>query len=281
MQVPDLRLRVRDRLAVHLHLHVPEAVRHGVLRPHVDPELRHSRPPSELPPGDVLAVDLLGEVLPERMELEVRREQDPLKVRVAFVLDPHEVPRLPFVEVRGPPEARHARDLRIIIGDQGGDLHHASVVVVLDMVDAVEMVLPIDRGHTRKMLEPERVLQVRADGDQVRSVDGYLEMPGPQDLPVRQLRAERRLERAEDLLLDQRHGAARDLRHRLGDGAHIWMTSSFLSAYCVATNMIPRNRKIENLAAVDEELRRPPHAKAQRRRNTAATSKTTKMRANM
>src|SRR5207253_1679666 len=160
-----------------------------VLRPHVDPELRHSRPSSELPPGDVLAVDLLGEVLPERVELEVRWEQDPFEVRVAFVLDPHEVPGLPSVEIRGPPEARHALDLR--------------------------------------------------------------------------------------------HGTARDLRHRLGDGAHIWMTSSFLSAYCVATNMIPRNRKIENLAAGDEELRRPPHAKAQRRRNTAATSKTTKIRANM
>src|SRR2546422_11656181 len=103
----------------------------------------------------------------------------------------------------------------------------------------------------------------------------------PYDLRVLQLRTERDLELREDLLLDPGHGSPRD-RGRAGDDrAHIWMTSSFLSAYCVATNMIPRNRKIENLATGDAEFSRPPHAKAQRRRKIAATSKMTKMRANM
>src|SRR5438309_323293 len=86
----------------------------------------------------------------------------------------------------------------------------------------------------------------------------------------------------EDLLFNGRHGTARDHHRRPSDDrAHIWMTSSFLSAYWVATNMIPRKRKIENLPTGDAELSSPPHANAQRRRNTAATSKTTKIRANM
>src|SRR5947208_13625613 len=131
------------------------------------------------------------------------------------------------------------------------------------------------------MLEAERVFQVCAHRDELRPVDHELNEPLPHDLRVLQFWTERDLELREDLLLDPRHRSARDRRRGRDDGAHIWMTSSFLSAYCVATNIIPRNRTIENLATGDEELRRPPHAKAQRRRNTAATSKTTKIRANM
>src|SRR5438034_418639 len=218
----------------------------------------------------------------EQVELEVLRQQDALQVRVALELDPHEVPRLPLVVVRGVPEAREALDLRIVVGDVRGDLDHASVVIVLDVVGAIEPVLPIDRRDAGEMLEADGLLQVRADRDQVVAVDCHRQVPRPQDLAVEQFRAERRPEAPEDLLLDQGDGTARDHDgRRADDRAHIWMTSSFLSAYCVATNMIPRKRKIENLPTGDAELRSPPHANAQRRRNTAATSKTTKISANM
>src|SRR5207245_9228276 len=103
----------------------------------------------------------------------------------------------------------------------------------------------------------------------------------PDALRVLQLRAEGDLQLREDLRLGPGHRPTRDRRRGRDDRAHIWMTSSFLSAYCVATNMIPRNRKIENLATGDAEFSRPPHAKAHRRRKIAATSKMTKMRANM
>src|SRR2546428_14195495 len=105
--------------------------------------------------------------------------------------------------------------------------------------------------------------------------------PLPHDLGGLQLRTERRVQLRKDLLLGPGDGASRDRRRLCDRGAHIWMTSSFLSAYWVATNMIPRNRKIENLATGDAEFRSPAQAKAHRRRNTAATSKTTKIRANM
>src|SRR5205809_251682 len=216
------------------------------------------------------------------VELEVLRQQDALKVRVALELDPHEVPGLPLVVVRGVPEAREALDLGIVVGDVRGDLDHAPVVVVLDVVGAIEPVLPIDCRDAGEMLEADRLLQVRADRDQVVPVDRHRQVPRPEDLAVEQFRAERRLEASEHLLLDQGDRTARDHHRRPADDrAHIWMTSSFLSAYWVATNMIPRKRKIENLPTGDAELRSPPHANAQRRRNTAATSKTTKIRANM
>src|SRR6266540_537810 len=208
------------------------------------------------------------------MELEVLREEDPDEVRVARILDAHEVPHLPLEEVRRVPEAREAGDLRIVVWDLRVHLDHAPVVVVLDVIDALEVILPVDRRDAREVLEPERVLQVRAHVDQVRAVDDDLHEPLPHGLCVLQLRCERRLEAGEDLLLVPGHGTAGDVRKGLGERAHIWMTSSFLSAYWVATNMIPRNRKIENLATGDAEFRRPPQAKAQRRRKNAATSGT-------
>src|SRR5207249_4305776 len=48
VEVADLRLRVGDRLPVDFDLHVPEAMGHGMLRSHVDPELRHHFPPRSL-----------------------------------------------------------------------------------------------------------------------------------------------------------------------------------------------------------------------------------------
>src|SRR5947208_10673907 len=215
------------------------------------------------------------------MELEVLRQQDAREVRMARVFDAHQVPHLPFEEVRGMPEARQGRDLRVVVRDLRVHLDHAAVVVVLDVVDAFEVVLPVDRGDTREMLEAERVLQVGAQRHQIGPVDPELHEPLPDDLRVFELRTERDLELWEDLLLGPGHGSTRDRRRGGDDRAHIWMTSSFLSAYWVATNMIPRNRKIENLATGDAEFSRPPHAKAQRRRKIAATSKMTKMRANM
>src|SRR5437899_2582836 len=125
------------------------------------------------------------------------------------------------------------------------------------------------------------VLQVLGHSYKLRPVDHELDEPLPHDLRVLQFWTERDLELSEDLLLDPRHRSARDRRRGGDDGAHIWMTSSFLSAYWVATNMIPRNRKIENLATGDVEFNRPPQAKAHKRRKIAATSKMTKMRANM
>src|SRR5438309_1224028 len=241
-----------------------------------------SRPRSgPLAAGDVLPVDLLGELLPERMELEVLRQQDAREVRMARVFDAHQVPHLPFEEVRGMPEARQGRDLRVVVRDLRVHLDHAAVVVVLDVVDAFEVVLPVDRGDTREMLEAERVLQVRAHRDELGPVDHDLDEALADDLRILQLRTEGNLQLREDLLLGPGHRPSRDRRRGRDDRAHIWMTSSFLSAYWVATNMIPRNRKIENLATGDTEFRRPPHAKAQRRRKIAATSKMTKMSANM
>src|SRR5207245_2872810 len=179
------------------------------------------------------------------------------------------------------PEAGQGGDLRVVVRDLGVHLDHAAVVVVLDVVDALEMVLPIDRRDAREMLEAERVLQVGAQRHQIGPVDHELHEPLPHNLRVFQLRTEGDLELREDLPLCAGHRTTRDRRRGGDDGAHIWMTSSFLSAYCVATNMIPRNRKIENLATGDAEFSRPPHAKAQRRRKIAATSKMTKMSANM
>src|SRR2546423_10464491 len=131
------------------------------------------------------------------------------------------------------------------------------------------------------MLEPERRLQVRAERDEVGSVDRDRDDPGSHDSRLLQFGTECGSHLPEDLRLDPGDRTTPDLRQGWLDRAHIWMTSSFLSAYCVATNMIPRNRKIENLATGDAEFSRPPHAKAQRRRKIAATSKMTKMRANM
>src|SRR5467141_4413661 len=240
-----------------------------------------SLPPAKLAACDVLAVDLLGEVLSQRVELEVRREEDPLQVRMALVFDPHEVPGLSLVIVRCVPQSREARDLRIVVRDPRGHLDHAPVVVILDVVDAFEVIFPVDRGDAGQMLEPERVLQVRAERDQVLPVDRDGHDPRSHDRRGLEVRSEGGPELSEDLRLDAGHRPATHLRQRRFDRAHIWMTSSFLSAYWVATNMIPRNTKIEHLATGDEELRRPPHAKAQRRRNTAAKSKTRKISENM
>src|SRR6266705_1166542 len=200
---------------------------------------------------------------------------------MARVLDTHQVPHLSFEEVRRVPQSNEARDLRIVVGDLRVHLDHAAIVVVLNMVDALEMVLPIDRGDARQVLEAERVFQVGAHRDELRPVDHDLDEPLPNDLRVLQFWTERDIELSEDLLLDPRHRSALDRRRGRDDGAHIWMTSSSLSAYCEATNMIPRNRKIENLATGDVEFNRPPQAKANKRRKIAATSKMTKMRANM
>src|SRR5437867_5077773 len=200
---------------------------------------------------------------------------------MARVLDAHQVPHLPFQEVRRVPQSREGGDLRIVVRDLRVHLDHAAGRVVFDVVDALEMVLPIDRGDAREVLEAERVFQEGADRDQVASIDHDLDEPLPHNLGGLQLRAERGLQLRKDFILGPGDGAARDLRHLRDRSGHIWMTSSFLSAYWVATNIIPRNRKIENLATGDAEFKSPPQAKAHRRRKTAATSKTTKIRANM
>src|SRR5437667_4627383 len=200
---------------------------------------------------------------------------------MARVLDAHQVPHLPFEEVRRMPQSREAVNLRIVIRDLRIHLDHAAGRVVFDVVDALEMVLPVDRGDAREVLEPERVFQERAHRDQVAPIDHDLDEPVPHRLGGLQFRTERGLQLRKDLLLGPGDGAAGDLRRLRDCGGHIWMTSSFLSAYWVETNMIPRNRKIENLATGDAEFKSPPQAKAHRRRKTAATSKTTKIRANM
>src|SRR5207247_6190587 len=120
------------------------------------------------------------------------------------------------------------------------------------------------------MLEAKRVFQVCAHRDELRPVNHELDEPLPHDLRVLQFWTERDLELSEDLLLDPRHRSARDRRRGRDDGAHIWMTSSFLSAYWVATNMITRNRKIENLAPGDVEFKRAPQAKTHTRSKIAA-----------
>src|SRR2546422_6593673 len=143
------------------------------------------------------------------------------------------------------------------------------------------MVFPVDGSDAREVLEPERVFQERTRGAKVASIDPDLDEPLPDDLGGLQLRTERGAQLRKDLLLGPGDGASRDVRRPRDRGAHIWMTSSFLSAYWVATNMIPRNRKIETLATGAAEFNSPPQANAHRRRKTAATSKTTKIRANM
>src|SRR5437879_12553350 len=190
------------------------------------------------------------------MELEVFRQQDPRKVRLARVFYSHQVPHLSFEEIRRMPQAGEGGDLRIVVRDLGVHLDHAAVVVVLDVVDALEMVLPVDRRDTREMLEAERVLQVRAHRDELGPVDHDLDEALADDLRILQLRTEGNLQLREDLLLGPGHRPSRDRRGGRDDRAHIWLTSSFLSAYWVATNMIPRNRKIENLATGDTEFRR-------------------------
>src|SRR2546428_3891276 len=200
---------------------------------------------------------------------------------MARILDAHQVPHLPLEEVRRVPQSREGGDLRIVVGDLGIHLDHAAGRVVLDVVDALEMVFPVDRSDAREVLEPERVFQERTHRDQVASIDHDLDEPLPHHLGGLQFRTERAFQLRKDLLLGHGDGAAGDLRRLCDRGGHIWMTSSFLSAYWVATNMIPRNRKIENLATGDAEFKSPPQAKAHRRRKTAATSKTTKIRANM
>src|SRR2546425_2014075 len=200
---------------------------------------------------------------------------------MARVLDAHQVPHLPFEEVCGVPESRQSVDLRIVVGDLRIHLDHAAGRVVLNVVHALEMVFPINRSDAREVLEPERVFQERAHRDQVASIDHDLDEPLPHHLGGLQFRTERGVQLRKDLLLGPGYRASRDLWCLRDRGAHIWMTSSFLSAYWVATNMIPRNRKIENLATGDAEFKSPPQAKAHRRRKTAATSKTTKIRANM
>src|SRR5207244_4536398 len=172
--------------------------------------------------------------------------------------------------VRWSAEAGQVGDLLVVVWDLRVHLDHAAVVVILDVVDALEMVLPIDGGDAREMLEAERVLQVRAHGDELGPVDHDLDEALADDLRVLQLRPEGGLQLRQALLLGRGHRPSRDRRRGRDDRAHIWMTSSFLSAYCVATNMIPRNRKIENLATGDTEFKRPTHAQAKWRMKIAA-----------
>src|SRR5438552_17219152 len=97
------------------------------------------------------------------------------------------------------------------------------------------------------MLEAKRVFQVCAHRDELRPVNHELDEPRPHDLRVLQFWTERDLELNEDLLFDPRYRSALDRRRGRDDGAHIWMTSSFLSAYWVATYLIPRNGNHQDL----------------------------------
>src|SRR2546426_465135 len=169
---------------------------------------------------------------------------------MARVLDAHQVPHLPLEEVRRVPQSREGGDLRIVVGNLRIHLDHAAGRVVLDVVDALEMVFPVDGSDAGEVLEPERVFQERAHRDQVASIDHDLDEPLPHDLGGLQLRTERGDQLRKDLLLGPGDGASRDLRCLRDRGAHIWMTSSFLSAYWVAKN-VPRG----NINATTAKMR--------------------------
>src|SRR3989442_4470155 len=98
---------------------------------------------------------------------------------MARVLDAHQVPHLPFEEVRGVPKSRESGDLRMVVGDLRIHLDHATRGVVLDVVDALEMVLPMDRGDAGEVLEDEAVFKEDADWEQVASLnyDMYEQLP--------------------------------------------------------------------------------------------------------
>src|SRR5207245_11697608 len=92
---------------------------------------------------------------------------------MARVLDAHQVPHLPFEEVRRVPHSREGGDLRIVVGDLRIHLDHASGRVVLYVVDALEMLLPVDGGDAGEVLERERVFHEREHRDKAASIYDY------------------------------------------------------------------------------------------------------------
>src|SRR6267143_6485325 len=144
--------------------------------------------------ADVLALRLLGEVLPEGMVLEVLREEDPLELRVPVVHDPHEVPRLPLVVMRRIPQLHEAVDLRVVVGDDRVHLDGRPRLVAVDVVHGLKVVLPVHRGDAREVLEPEFLLKVEGHLDDVLPVDHRLHDGGPRDADLLEDRWEPRAE---------------------------------------------------------------------------------------
>jgi len=156
MQVADLGDAEEDLLPVQLDEVAQRAVRGGVRRPQVQ---EHRLPGFD--PGEALRVQpaaafqLVGEivrlgepphlvdvvVLAQRMAPELAVVQHPLQVRVPVEADPVHVEDLALPPVRGAPEARGGRDVRLLLRDGRADGETFPGREVVELVDEVEPLL--------------------------------------------------------------------------------------------------------------------------------------------
>ena len=88
VQIADDRFRLGDDLSVQLDPQIPQTVRHRVLRTHVYPHFCHLNPPPDI------------EVLPEREERIVHRQEKPLQTWVSYELDSEHIVGLALVPIR-------------------------------------------------------------------------------------------------------------------------------------------------------------------------------------